>query len=90
MSPQAIADPEDLERFARELKRFSEELSQARHRLQAHFIRLGETWRDQEHQKFAGEFEQAMRVLIQFRRASDEQIPILLAKAGRLRDYLNR
>ena len=90
MSPQVIADPEDMERFARELKQFNGQLRDSMARLQGQFGRLGETWRDQEHQKFAQEFEQTMRVLYQFMRSADQQIPFLLRKARRLRDFLDR
>jgi uncharacterized protein YukE len=90
MSPQAIADPEDLEHFARELKQFNGQLRDSMSRLQGQFGRLGDTWRDQEHQKFAQEFEQTMRVLHQFMRTADEQIPFLLRKAQRLREYLQQ
>ncbi|MFQ5342054.1 MAG: WXG100 family type VII secretion target [Anaerolineae bacterium] len=90
MSRQAIADPEDLERFARELKQFNGQLRDSMSRLQGQFGRLGDTWRDQEHQKFAQEFEQTMRVLHQFMRSSDQQIPFLLRKAQRLREYLHQ
>lgn len=88
--PKAIADPEDLERFARELKQFNGHLLESMRRLQAQFNRLGETWRDQEHEKFAREFDQAMRALYQFQRASERQIPLLLRKAQKLREYLNQ
>ncbi len=88
--PQAIANPEDLERFARELKQFNSQLLDSMRRLQAQFNRLGETWRDQEHQKFAREFEQTMRVLYQFTRTSEQHIPFLLRKAQKLREYLNQ
>jgi uncharacterized protein YukE len=71
--PQAIANPEDLRRFAAELKQFNGQLRESTSRLQAQFARLGDTWRDQEHQKFAQEFEQTMRVLVHFMRTADEQ-----------------
>jgi len=90
MSPQAIASPEDLERFARELKQFSTQLRDSMSRLQGQFANVGETWRDQEHQKFAQEFEQTMRVLHHFMSSADQQIPFLLRKAQRLRDYLQQ
>jgi uncharacterized protein YukE len=90
MSPQAIASPDDLERFARELKQFNTQLGEALARLNGQFGRLGETWRDQEHQKFAREYEQTVRVLQQFSKSADEQIPFLLRKAQRLRDYLTQ
>lgn len=90
MSPQAIASPDDLERFARELKHFNAQLGDSMSRLNGQFASLGETWRDQEHQKFAREFEQTVRVLRHFMRSADEQVPFLLRKAQRLREYLNQ
>ena len=59
-------------------------------RLQGQFSRLGDTWRDQEHQKFAQEFEQTMRVIHRFIQVSDQHIPFLLRKAQRVRDYLQQ
>jgi len=90
MSPQAVANPDDLERFARELKQFNGQLAEAMSRLQGQFSRLGETWRDQEHQKFAQEFEQTVRVLRHFMNSADQQIPFLQKKARIIRDYLNQ
>jgi uncharacterized protein YukE len=90
MSPQAIASPEELERFAHELRDFNAQLRDGISRLQIQFLMLGETWRDQEHYKFAQEFEQTMRVLQQFMRSADQQIPFLLRKAQRLREYLQQ
>lgn len=87
---KVIATPEDLERFAAELKRFNSQLAESMSRLDGQFARLGDTWRDQEHQKFAQEFEQTMRVLHQFMRASEQHIPRLLRKAQRLREYLTQ
>ena len=90
MAKQAIANPEDLERFAAELRRFNQQLQDSTHRLQGSFHRVGETWRDQEHQKFAREFEQTMRVLNRFIKSSEQQIPFLQRKAQRLQEYLNQ
>ncbi len=87
---QAIANPEDLRRFSAELKQFNGQLRESAARLQAQFARLGDTWRDQEHQKFAQEFEQTMRVLAQFMRIADEHIPFLLRKAQRIEEYLQQ
>ena len=88
--PQAIANHEDLERFARDLKQFNTQLNGSMSSLKAQFSRLGETWRDQEHQKFAQEFEQTVRVLEQFIRTSEQHSPFLLKKAQRLHEYLNQ
>ncbi len=90
MSPQAVASPEELEHFARELKQFTTQLRDSSARLQGQFVNLGDTWRDQEQQKFAQEFQQTMRVLQQFTRSVDQQIPFLQRKAQRLREYLNQ
>ncbi|PZR98695.1 MAG: hypothetical protein DLM69_08350 [Candidatus Chloroheliales bacterium] len=87
---QAVANPEELERFARDLKQFNSQLADSMARLNGQFNNLGDTWRDQEQQKFAREFEQTVRVLQQFIRTSEEQIPFLVRKAQRLRDYLNQ
>ncbi len=88
--PQAIANPEELERFARNLKQFNAQLRESMARLQGQFSSLGDTWRDQEQQKFAQEFEQTMRVLHQFSQSADVQIPFLMKKAQRIRDYLQQ
>lgn len=90
MSQQVIAEPEELERFANDLKQFNAQLAESMARLNAQFGRLGETWRDQEHARFAQEFQQTVRVLHHFMRSSDEQIPFLRRKAQRLRDFLGQ
>jgi uncharacterized protein YukE len=90
MTPQVIASPEEIERFARDLKQFNAQLADSMSRLKGQFADLGETWRDQEHQKFAREFEQTMRVLQQFTRTSEQHIPFLLRKAVRLRAFLEQ
>ena len=87
---QAIMNPEDVRRFADELKRFSTELQARMASLQARFVALGDTWQDQEHQKFAEEFRSAMRSLKQFVEASNQHAPYLLRKAQRIEEYLNQ
>ena len=87
---QAIANPEELERFARDLKQFNSQLADSLSRLNGQFSNLGETWRDQEHQKFAQEFVQTTRVLQHFMGSAEQHIPFLLKKASILRQYLNR
>lgn len=84
---QVHANPEELERFAQELKLFNQQLQESTSRLQGQFTRLGDTWRDQEHQKFAQEFQHTMRVLHQFMRSAEPQITLLQRKAKWLRGY---
>ena len=88
--PKAVVDPDDLHRFAIELKKFGNEVQGQLSRINMQFAKLGETWQDQEHAKFAGEFQHTVRVLAKFVTASEEQVPILLRKAESIRRYLEQ
>lgn len=87
---KAIVDPEELRQFARDLKRFNADLQSRMTAMQAKLSSLGQTWRDQEHQKFANEFQDTMKTLQRFTEASDHHIPFLLRKADRVDDYLQQ
>lgn len=87
---QAIVDPAELRRFAAGLKRFNSELANQMSSLHGQLINLGESWRDQEHQKFAEEFTQTMKVMQRFLEASNQHIPFLMRKAERIEDYLQQ
>ena len=87
---KAIVDPEELRRFAHDLKRFNDELHNNLTLLHGRLEALGETWRDQEQQKFREEFEQTMRVLGRFSAAANQHIPFLLRKAERIEEYLQQ
>lgn len=88
--PQAIVNPEDMERFIQNLSQFNAQMRDNMSRLQGQFTSLGDTWRDQEHAKFAQEFQQTMQVLQRFIRVADDHIPYLRRKAKAARDYLNQ
>jgi WXG100 family type VII secretion target len=88
--PQAIIDPGELRRFAHNLKQFNDELQTQLAALHGQLLHLGNTWRDQEHQKFAEEFEHTMQVVARFVTAADEHIPFLLRKAQRAEEYLQQ
>lgn len=87
---QAIVDPSDLRRFAQSLKRFNGDLESQLASMRGQLLALGRTWRDQEHQKFAEEFEQTMLVLARFVDSSNQHIPYLLRKADRVEEYLRQ
>jgi uncharacterized protein YukE len=87
---QAIMDPEKVRRFAEELHRFNSDLENRLVMLQARFAALSDTWQDQEHEKFAEEFKQAMKALKRFIDLSREHSPYLLRKAQRIEEYLNQ
>jgi uncharacterized protein YukE len=87
---QAIVDPIELRRFALALKQFNGELRDRLAALHGQMIGLGDTWRDQEHEKFAQEFEQTVHVLGAFIENADQHIPFLLRKAERIEEYLQQ
>lgn len=88
--PQAIIDPEEVRKFARNLKQFNSELEAQLSMLHGQLQNLGNTWRDQEHEKFSAEFETTMKVMSRFAEATNEHIPFLLRKAQRIEEYLNQ
>ena len=83
-------DPEKVRRFAQDLQHFNSEVENRMSLLHARFTALGDTWQDQEHEKFAEEFKQALRALKKFVDLSREHTPYLLRKAQRIEDYLNQ
>lgn len=87
---KAIVDPVELRRFAQDLKRFNEQLANQMGVLHGRLVGLGQTWRDQEHNKFAEEFEQTMKVLNRFVESSNKHIPFLIRKAERVEEYLQQ
>lgn len=87
---QAIVDPNELRRFARNLKQFTSELQNQMSVLNGQMQNLGNTWRDQEHQQFAEEFEQTLKALTRFVENTNEHIPFLLRKAERIEEYLQQ
>lgn len=87
---QAIINPEEVRRFAEELNRFNLDLQNRLGTLQARFSALGESWQDQEHEKFSQEFREASKVLRRFLDLSSQHAPYLLRKAQRIEDYLSQ
>src|SRR6188508_2562147 len=60
---QAVVDPSEIRRFASSLKRFNADLQSALAGLHGQLVALGDTWRDQEHDRFRAEFEQTVHVV---------------------------
>jgi uncharacterized protein YukE len=87
---QAIVDPAEVRRFASNLKRFNADLQAAIAGLHGQLTALGDTWRDQEHDRFRQEFEAAVLVLERFMAVSGEHVPFLLRKADRIEEYLSQ
>ncbi len=87
---KAIMDPAEVRKFAHELKHFNGSIRDQMGVLLARLNELGQSWRDQEHTKFADEFEQTMRVLARFADSADRHIPFLMRKAEKIEEYLNQ
>jgi uncharacterized protein YukE len=87
---KAIVDPNELRRFAADLKKFNADILAQASRLSASMGSLQQSWRDQEQAKFAEEFEQVIRSLQRFVQASEVFVPFLIRKAERIEDYLNQ
>ena len=83
-------DPEEVRRFAIELKRFNDDVQGKAQSLQARFAALGSTWQDQEAEKFSEEFLVTMKVLKKFVEISEKHTPYLLRKAQRIEEYLDQ
>jgi uncharacterized protein YukE len=87
---RAIVDPAELRRFAQSLKHFNNEMGHQLSVLQGQLAGLGDTWRDQEHDKFAQKFAETVQILNRFMEASQQHIPFLLRKAERIDEYLQQ
>src|SRR4051794_6111818 len=88
--PQAIVDPAELRRFAQNLKKFNGELHHGMTVLHGQLVGLGDSWRDQEHDKFTQEFEETLRVIEKFLTSCEVHIPFLVRKAERVEEYLQQ
>ena len=88
--PQAIVDPEELRRFAQSLKKFNGDVQDRIASLSGQMAALERTWRDQEHKKFAEEFEQQIQGFARLVEIIDRHIPYLLRKAEIIEEYLQQ
>jgi uncharacterized protein YukE len=84
---QVIVDPQELRRFAARLRVFSTEVMAQMQAVQRQLAALSATWRDQEQQKFAEEFEQQLSTFSRFVEATGDYVPYLIRKAERVEEY---
>ena len=87
---KAIVDPQELRRFAHDLKKFNTDLQGMTSMISNRMATLAQTWRDQEQAKFAEEFDATVRVLQKFTKAAEQHVPYLLRKADAADAYLNQ
>jgi WXG100 family type VII secretion target len=86
--PSAVADPEEMRSFAADLKRFNTEVQADLASIRRRLGKLGETWKDQEHAKFADVFGRMLATYVRLSEASEKHIPLLMRKAQKIQDYL--
>ncbi len=86
--PQAVVDPDDLRQFALKLKKFNTELRDRLGSLSRDMSSLATTWRDQEHKRFAQEFDEHLKVIARFLERSERHVPYLVRKADQVDEYL--
>lgn len=86
--PQAIGDPDELDRFAQSLTYFIDTLNEAANGLNQSFAALGDTWQDEKRARFEEDYQQLLQHLAAFEANASEQVPYLHTLAARLRDYL--
>lgn len=86
--PQAVVDPEELRQFAMNLKKFNAQLRERAQSLANQLSTLSASWRDQEHKKFAEQFDANMKVLLRFTETADQYVPHLMRKAEHIENYL--
>ena len=87
---KANVDPAELRQFAKDLVRFSSELQHLVDGLKARMQHLQSNWRDQEHRKFADEFDQTIKALSKFLDTSNRHASFLIKKAGHVEEYLKQ
>ena len=75
--PQAYVDPQSLRQFADELRQFNEFIEETLADLNQKINRLGQTWRDQEYEKFMRVFQGTKRLLESFSVEASAIIPQL-------------
>ncbi|MFN8817051.1 MAG: WXG100 family type VII secretion target [bacterium] len=87
---KAVVDPGELRRFAMDLKRFVAAVEGQMSVMQGKMHTLSQSWRDQEHDKFAEQFDATMKVLGRFTNAANDHVPFLMRKAEKIEEYLNQ
>jgi uncharacterized protein YukE len=81
-------DPERLRRFALTLNQFAAAADEHLARIKSAVGHLGQTWRDQEFERFVQEFASAQNRLKGFIEETRRVTPALEADARKLDDYL--
>lgn len=86
--PQAVVDPDELRQFALKLRKFNTDLRDRLVSLTNDMAALSSTWRDQEHKRFAEQFDEHIKLMARFLELSERHVPYLARKADQIDEYL--
>lgn len=84
---EVIADPKEIERFRARLANFNRELERMTSQLDGQMRELGNTWRDQQFQKFSNEMTQSIKAFKRYLQSADTTLRDLSKKADHLNQY---
>ena len=87
---KAFVDPAELRRFAADLNRFNNDLIGLVGSLKGRLNGLGESWRDQEHKKFAESFDQSVKAMQKFVEDAQQHVSFINKKATAIEEYLKQ
>ena len=82
-------NPDDVERFANNLKKIENEISSQFASLIGQFASLGHTWQDSQNAQFAQTFKETAQKLKQFSNETRDIVPKLKSYVSKLRDAKN-
>lgn len=84
---QANADPDAMLDFVRALREFNSTVAGLHSHLTARFMKLSDSWKDADQQRFAQQFDLTTKNLRAFVEFSEAHIPVLTKKAEHLKEY---
>jgi len=88
--PGIHADPKEIERFRGQLTKFNNELERMTSQLEGNMRELGNTWQDQQFQKFSNEMTQSIHSFKRYLQSADSTLRELSKKVYHLNEYGGR
>ncbi len=86
----AIGDPDEIRNFANALENYINNIDEETGRIESQFRQLGESWKDEQHQRFENDFNELRTQIAAFKEKTSEYPPHLFAMAADLEQYLRR
>jgi len=88
--PQVDVNPDELDRFAKELQQFIQQAEQLNKQLQGSFSRVSGSWKDEQNRRFAEELMATSRNLTRFVETASQHLPKLRKQVDAARAYLSQ